>query len=75
MQFGSRVSYRSEDGETRTVILTGEDEADPPSGRVAYTAPVARALTGVAAGGSATVMLRGNPVELEVLAVDVPAEA
>ena len=74
VQFGSRVTYRSEEGETRTVILTGEDDADPPGGRLAYTAPVARALTGVAAGGTATLVLRGSPVELEVLAVDVPAE-
>ena len=28
VQFGSRVTYRTEEGETRTVVLTGEDEAD-----------------------------------------------
>ena len=70
MQFGSRVTYRTEDGETRTVILTGEDEADPAAGRIAYAAPVARALTGAVAGSSVTVKLRGRPVELEVLAVE-----
>ncbi len=72
-QFGNRVVYRTEDGETRTVILTGEDEADPASGRIAYTAPVARALIGIAPGGTATVVLRGSPVDLEVLAVDIPS--
>jgi transcription elongation GreA/GreB family factor len=74
VQFGSRVTYRSEDGETRTIVLTGEDEADPTSGRIAYAAPVARALTGVPAGGSATVVLRGQPVELEVLSVEIPQD-
>ena len=69
VQFGSRVTYRSEDGETRTVTLTGEDEADPAAGRIAYVAPVARALTGAVAGGSVTLTLRGEPVEFEVLAV------
>ena len=72
VQFGSRVTYRGEDGETRTIVLTGEDEADPAAGRVAYAAPVARALTGATAGSSVTVQIRGRPVELEVLAVDVP---
>ncbi len=74
VQFGSRVTYRSDGGEARTVILTGEDEADPATGRIAYAAPVARALTGAAAGGSVTLDLRGRPVELEVLSVDLPPD-
>jgi transcription elongation GreA/GreB family factor len=72
VQFGSRVTYRSEEGETRTVVLTGEDEADPARGRIAYAAPVARALMGATVGSLVTVQLRGRPVELEVLAVDLP---
>ena len=73
VQFGSRVTYRTESGETRTVTLTGEDEADPTAGRIAYAAPVARALTGAVAGSSVTLQLRGRPVELEVLAVEIPS--
>lgn len=72
VQFGSRVSYRGDDDETRTVVITGEDEADPAEGRIAWTAPVARALTGAEPGGSVTLQLRGAPVELEVLSVEVP---
>jgi len=74
VQFGSRVTYRTEAGEERTLILTGEDEADPTTGRIAYAAPVARALTGATPGGSVTLVLRGQPVELEVVAVDVPPD-
>jgi transcription elongation GreA/GreB family factor len=74
VQFGSRVTYAQEDGATRMVILTGEDEADPAAGRIAWTAPVARALAGARPGDSVTVTLRGAPVELEVLAVDVPPD-
>ena len=74
MQFGSRVTYRSEDGEPRTVVLTGEDEADPAAGRIPYPAPVARALTGAVAGQSVTSPCAAQPVELEVLAVDVPPD-
>ena len=54
VQFGSRVTYRTEEGETRTVTLTGEDEADPAAGRIPYPAPVARALIGAVAGQSVT---------------------
>jgi transcription elongation GreA/GreB family factor len=72
VQFGSLVTYRTEEGDTRTVTLTGEDEADPASGTIAYVAPVARALTGATAGSSVTVQIRGKPVELEVLSVETP---
>ena len=74
VQFGSRVTYRNEEGSVRTVVLTGEDEADPAAGRLAWTAPVARALTGAEAGGSVTVQIRGEPVELEVVSVEVPGD-
>jgi transcription elongation GreA/GreB family factor len=75
VQFGSRVTYRTEDGATHTVVLTGEDEADPAAGRVPWPAPVARALTGAVPGGSVTLERPTGAVELEVLAVDVPPEA
>ncbi len=74
VQFGSRVTYRTEAGEVRTVTLTGEDEADPATGTIAYAAPIARALMGATAGSTATVILRGRPVALDVLAVDIPED-
>lgn len=75
VQFGSRVTYRTEDGGARTMTIVGEDEADPAAGRVAYPAPVARALSGAVPGETRTVTLRGAPVELEVLAVEPADEA
>ncbi|TPE48802.1 GreA/GreB family elongation factor [Amaricoccus solimangrovi] len=74
VQFGARVTYETDEGERKTVIITGEDEADPASGRIAYTAPVARALTGVEPGASVTLKLGPREVELEVIAVDIPPE-
>lgn len=70
-QFGSRVVYRDEDGEVRTIEIVGEDEADPARGTIAYAAPVARALMGARAGDGVTVTLRGRAVELEVVEVGV----
>jgi transcription elongation GreA/GreB family factor len=74
VQFGSRVTYRTEDGAPHTVTITGEDEADPTAGRIAWPAPVARALTGATAGSSVELRLHGRPVELEVLEVGLPDE-
>lgn len=70
VQFGSRVTYRTEEGAARTVTIVGEDEADPAAGTIAYAAPVARALDGAVAGSVVTVTLRGRPVELEVVGVE-----
>ena len=70
VQFGSRVTYMTEEGSAHTLRLTGEDEADPATGRIAYTAPVARALMGLAPGETATVRLHGAEVEIEVTSLD-----
>ena len=75
VQFGSRVTYRTGDGASHTVTLTGEDEADPAAGRIAWAAPIARALTGATAGSSVEFARPGGTAELEVLAVDLPPEA
>ena len=47
--FGSRVIFRL-GGETRTIDIVGDDEAEPAQGRIAFSAPLARALIGGYAG-------------------------
>jgi transcription elongation GreA/GreB family factor len=44
--FGALVTVRREDGTEARFRIVGEDEADPASGRIAWSAPVARALLG-----------------------------
>lgn len=73
-QFGARVRYVTSEGHENTVVITGEDEADPTAGRLAYTAPVARALIGLTAGGTASLRLGPRQVELEVLRVEIPED-
>lgn len=46
---GSRVRYAL-NGTERAVTIVGHDEADPAAGRVAFTAPLGRALMGAEAG-------------------------
>src|SRR4051794_1863654 len=62
--FGARVTIRRA-GATREIEIVGEDEADPGSGRIAWTSPLARALDG--AEPAETVALGGETID--VLAV------
>ncbi|RVT42193.1 GreA/GreB family elongation factor [Sphingobium algorifonticola] len=41
--FGSRVRFRL-NGQERTLDIVGDDEADPAAGRIAWSAPLARAM-------------------------------
>jgi transcription elongation GreA/GreB family factor len=43
--FGSRVTFRRH-GDVRTIEIVGHDEADPPRGRIALSAPLVQALIG-----------------------------
>jgi hypothetical protein len=47
--FGSRVTFRL-NGAERTVEIVGDDEADPAAGKIAFSAPLARALIGAGTG-------------------------
>lgn len=47
--FGSRLRIRAGTGE-RVVQIVGDDEADPATGRIPISAPLARALIGAAEG-------------------------
>lgn len=62
--FGSRVRIRM-DGTERDIRIVGDDEADPAAGLVAFSAPLARALTGAAEGE--IVSLPGRPDAVEVV--------
>lgn len=49
--FATRVTFRM-NGEVRTIEIVGDDEADPAADRIAWSAPLARALAGSEAGES-----------------------
>ena len=68
--FGTAVTVRRKDGTTMTFRIVGEDEADPTAGRIAWTAPVARALLGAEPGE-----IRELPTgEVEILAIAAAPE-
>lgn len=41
--FGTRVTYRL-NGQQKRIAIVGDDEADPADGRIAFSAPLARAM-------------------------------
>ena len=66
--FGTRVTIR------RGILMSdvwivGEDEADPSQGRIAWTAPLARALEGAGRGEVVELEAGGRIEEIRVLAV------
>ena len=52
---------------TRTITIVGHDEADPAAGRIAFSAPLARALIGGMEGE--TLDYNGLPDALEILKI------
>lgn len=64
--FGSRVTFRLK-GALRTMEIVGDDEAEPSEGRVAFSAPLARALMGAAPGDFAD--FGGKADAIEVVAI------
>lgn len=60
---GSRVTFLL-DGKRRTITITGGDEADAAHHRIAFSAPLARALIGLAPGETGDFAGRADAVEV-----------
>ncbi|MDW5315165.1 transcription elongation factor GreA [Rhizobium sp. PL01] len=65
VSFGSTVTFSRNDGRVQTYRIVGEDEADPKAGSISYVSPVARLLTGKAAGD----VVGTGDQELEIIAI------
>ena len=61
--FGSRVAFRL-NGEMRAVDIVGDDEADPHNGRIAFSAPLARALIGAGPGDFSDFAGKADAIEI-----------
>ena len=66
--FGSRVGFHLH-GVFRTIEIVGDDEADPASGRIAFSAPLARALIGSSVGDSVDFGEKADAIEVVELGV------
>ncbi len=66
--FGCSVTIRR-GAATSTVAIVGEDEADPASGLIAWTAPLARALEGAESGEVVALDAGGRREAITVLSI------
>ena len=70
--FGAQVTIADGDDNQRVLTLVGDDEQDATTGRIGWSAPLARALRGAAVGDLRKVMLPGGTKDWEVLAISYP---
>lgn len=68
VEIGTRVTFRL-NGQERTLAITGDDEADPAAGRIAFSAPLARALLGAEPGD--LLAFSGQDDAIEIVAIVV----
>jgi transcription elongation GreA/GreB family factor len=71
--FGAMVTVRREDGTESSLRIVGEDEADPAAGRIAWTAPVARALLG-SEPGDVRALPAGDVEIVSIVSMPEPAD-
>ena len=69
IRFGATATVRTEEGDSRRYQIVGVDEADVDHGRVAFIAPLARALLGKHVGDTVVVRTPRGEDELEVVAI------
>lgn len=70
--FGATVTIADEDDTHLTLTLVGDDEQDASASLIGWSAPMARALRGAAAGDLRKVRLPGGEKEWEVMAINYP---
>lgn len=73
VRFGATVELADEDDARRTLTIVGDDETDASSGRIGWSAPLARALIGAKVGDERIVRLPAGEKSYEVVAVSYPA--
>lgn len=72
VEIGTRVTFCL-NGRDRSLSITGDDEADPAAGRIAFSAPIARAMLGAEEGELRP--FGGNDEAIEILEIAVvPAD-
>jgi transcription elongation factor GreB len=73
VRFGATVELADENDTRRTLMLVGDDEADASSGRIGWSAPLARALVGGKVGDERTVHLPAGERNYAILSIRYPS--
>ena len=72
VRFGATVELADEDDNRRTVTIVGNDEADASAARIAWNAPISRALLGARVGDERIVHLPTGEKSYEIVAISYP---
>ena len=72
VRFGATVELADEDDKRRTLTIVGDDEADAATGRIGWSAPLARALIGARVGDERIVRLPAGEKSYEVMEIRYP---
>jgi transcription elongation factor GreB len=72
VRFGATVEIADEDDNRRTLMIVGDDETDSTSGKIGWSAPLARALVGAKIGDERVVRLPAGEKSYEVIAIRYP---
>ena len=72
VRFGATVELADEDDVRRIVTIVGDDETDAASGRIGWSAPLARALIGATVGDERVVGLPAGEKSYEVISISYP---
>jgi transcription elongation factor GreB len=69
VRFGMTVEVRHEDGSTEALTIVGEDEAEPGTGRISWSSPLAEALLDAEPGDEVAWQRPAGKRRLEILGV------
>lgn len=72
VRFGATIELADEHDSSRTLTIVGDDEADASSGRIGWSAPLARALVGARIGDERIVRLPSGEKSYEVISIIYP---
>jgi len=72
VRFGATVELADKDDNRRKLTIVGDDETDASSGRIGWSAPLARALIGAMVGDERIVRLPAGEKSYEVMAISYP---
>src|SRR4051794_31601643 len=72
VRFGATVELADDADRRRVFTIVGDDEADASANRIAWSAPIARALIGAKIGEARSVLLPSGEKSYEVIGIRYP---